>query len=362
VAFFARWKQKRELKRITKQIERRLSPAGACALIEKYMRLGQIEDAQKVAKRSVELFPFSNTVQRANRYVKKVKYSDELRRLTNLTQESPSPTVYAMLAELYSELGETDRTLDICREGIKQFPAYEGMYLIMGKIRYNRYLKEGLPRDGVLAVELFEKALQLNERDYKTLIRLSEIYIELGMRTKAQEKLKTILFFAPEDERANELMKHAQTLPPGKSLDLEERFKELRERRESQEKQGRSSEFSQRDIDMRLWDFAEVPGLSAIVCLTRSGLKFAFRMSKEGAELDQESLCRGVAEIYLAAQESSLRMDIGAFRQAVVFGEKIQVHMFRFENLIFAVIASAQAKTEPIQTAIDEFIDNQLYR
>jgi tetratricopeptide (TPR) repeat protein len=359
VAFFARWKQKRELKRIERQVEREPSPVSACALIEKYIGLGQLENAEKVARQTVEFYPFSNTVQRAYRYLKKVKYYDELRRLTNLIEEKPTPTLYAMLAELYNELDETDRTLDVCRDGIKQFPTYEGMYLIMGKIRYNRYLEEGLPRDGLLAVEFFEKALELNTRDYKTLIRLSEIYLELGMRTKAVEKLKSVLYFAPEDERANELLKYAQTLPPEKSLDIEELFKELRQRRESEESEGRSSRFSLQDIEGRLWNFAELSGLSAIVCVKESGRKLASRILKEGA--NEDALCVGLTEIYSAAQDSSLRMDIGRFQQGIVFGSKIQVHMFRFENLVFAVVASAEVKAEAIQTAIDEFIDNQLY-
>lgn len=295
MAFFARWKQQQELKKIAKQVERNPSPAGACALIEKYIESAQLEEAEKVARQSVEFYPFSNTVQRAYRYLKKVKYYDQLRRLTNQIEKKPTPTLYAMLAELYNELGETDRTLDVCREGIKRFPDYEGMYVIMGKIRYKRYLQEGLPRDGMLAVEFFEKALQLNEKDYKTFIRLSEIYLELGMRSKAIEKLNSVLYFAPEDERANELLKRAQALPPESAsggLDIEEQFKQLRQRRESQEKETRSIRFSPKDIESKLWSFGELSSLLAAVCTTIDGRKIASKILKEG--VNEDALCIGL--------------------------------------------------------------------
>jgi tetratricopeptide (TPR) repeat protein len=359
VAFFANWKQKRELKRIARQVKRSLSPGPASALVEKYIDSGLLEDAEEIAKQGVGLFPFSNTVQAAQRHLKKAKYYDQLRRLIDQIKEKPSPTLYAMLAELYNELGETDRTLEVCREGIKQFPNYEGMYLIMGKIRYNRYLKEELTKDGMLAVDFFEKALAINGRDYKTLVRLGEIYIELGMRTKALEKLKSVLYFAPEDESARKLMERVQTLPPEQPLDIEECFNQLHKKRSQQEGRERRSRLSEQDIESRLWNFAEVPGILAIICTAEGARKFASRIVKKG--VNEDALCVGLGEIYSAAQDSSLRMDIGSFQQGILYGSAIQVHIFRFENLVFAVTASAQAKADAIQTAIDNFIDNQLY-
>lgn len=359
MGFLARWKAKRELKKAIRKVKKSPSPRAAADLIEKYVAAGQLDNAEIMAKQSLEYYPASPGVQESYRIFKKAKYQEEIRRLIQHIKDRPNPSAYAMLAELYGEVGETDKTLDLCREAIRKFPDYEGTYLIVGKIRYRRYREERLPRDGMLAVEFFEKALKLNAKNYKTLMQLGEIYLELGLAAKAAGKFKGVLYFAPEDERAKELLTYAQSLPPETESDIEEQFKELKAQRDAQMVERRTSRFSIEELEIKLKDFSVFEGLYAVVVTTPSGRKLASRI--ETPQLDEEVVRNAIASIFKGADNSALRMDIGGFDQGIISGQHYIMNLFRFENLVCAVLASSQVKPETVQVAVNAFIDNSLY-
>jgi tetratricopeptide (TPR) repeat protein len=359
LGFFARWKAKRELKKAIKRVKKHPSPKAAGDLIEKYIAAGQLENAALMAKQSLEYYPASPSIRESYRLFKKAKYQNEIRNLTLQIKERPNPSAYAMLAELYGEIGETDKTLDICREAIRKFPDYEGTYLIVGKIRHRRYREEGLPRDGLLSVEFFEKALKLNAKNYKTLMQLGEIYLELSMPIKASEKFKSVLYFAPEDERAKELLAYAQSLTPETDSDVEDQFKVLKTQRDAQTVERRTSRFSIEELNDKLVNFSTFPGLFAIVITTSNGRKLATRI--DAPQLDEEISRDAVAAIFKAANDSALRMDIGGFEQGIISGQHYIMNIFKFENLVCAVLASSQVKPEIIQVAVDSFVDDYLY-
>ena len=359
MGFIARWKAKRELKKAIRRVKKHPSPKAAADLIEKYLVAGQLENATIMAKQSLEYYPASPSIQESYRLFKKSKYQGEIRKLTQQVKDRPNPSAYAMLAELYGEIGETDKTLDICRKAIRKFPDYEGTYLIVGKIRYRRYREEGLPRDGMLAVEFFEKALKLNAKNYKTLMQLGEIYLELGMPVKAVEKFKGVLYFAPEDQRSKELLNYAQTLPPEGDTDVEDRFKELKAQRDAQMVERRGSRFPIEELEAKLQNFTVFDGLYAVVITTPKGRKLASRI--ETPQLDEEAVREAVAAIFRGAENSAQRMDIGGFEQGITSGQHYHMNLFKFENLVCAVLASSQVKLDTVQIAVDSFIDDCLY-
>jgi tetratricopeptide (TPR) repeat protein len=359
LGFFARWKAKRELKKAIKRVKKHPSPMAAADLIEKYISVGQLDNAGLMAKQSLEYYPASPGIRESYRLFKKAKYQEEIRGLTQQIKERPNPSAYAMLAELYGEIGETDKTLDICREAIRKFPDYEGTYLIVGKIRYRRYREEGLPRDGTLAVEFFEKALKLNAKNYKTLMQLGELYLELGMPKKALDKFKAVQYFAPEDERARELLAYAEGQPPETVTDVEDRFKELKEKRDAENVERRTSRFSIEELEVKLNDFQVFEGLYAVVITTPNGRQLASRIEWE--ELNEETLRNAISSIFRGADDSALRMDIGGFEQGIISSQHYLLNVFKFENLVCAVAVSAQIRPEVVQAAVDSFIDECLY-
>ena len=91
--------------------------------------------------------------------------------------------------------------MDYAERGISEFPEFEGNYLVVGKMRYDRWKEDALPKDGLTAVQNFERAHELNRENYKTLLALGQIYLIVGAKAWAEERLKSILFLAPDDQR-----------------------------------------------------------------------------------------------------------------------------------------------------------------
>ena len=115
LGLFARWKAKRELNKAVKRVKKNPSSKATADLIDKYVAAGQLDNAALMAKQGQEFFPASPSIRESYRLFKKVKYQEEIRRLSLQIKERPNPSAFAMLAELYAEIGETDKTLDICR-------------------------------------------------------------------------------------------------------------------------------------------------------------------------------------------------------------------------------------------------------
>jgi predicted regulator of Ras-like GTPase activity (Roadblock/LC7/MglB family) len=92
---------------------------------------------------------------------------------------------------------------------------------------------------------------------------------------------------------------------------------------------------------------------------TSNGRQLASRL--ESPQLDEEAVRNAVSAAFRAADDSSLRMDIGGFEQGIVSGQHFMMNIFKFENLVCAVLASAQIKPDIVQAAVDTFVDDVLY-
>ena len=357
--FLKRWGLKRALRKALKRVKMEPSPANTAELISCYVDLGMLDEAEDVGKQAKELYPLSVKVNDSVRKLHLLKYDGEIRRLRSRLKEQASPTSYAMLAELYNEIGETEKALEICREAVDKFPNYEGIYLVVGKIRYNRFLQEGLPRDGVEAVENFEKAVKLNNANYKTMVRLGRLYLDLGLADRAAARLNSALIHAPGDEEATELLRRASEMPPPEEEDLEECFKRLCEARRAEEDSEIILRFGLDELNEMIAHLEPAPGVHMVVAITKDGRRLASK-AFDGT-LQEEAALTCARQIYSAANDSCERMDIGRFVRGIFAGKKLQVHMIRFDDMIVALFADGRAHRRIIEQYLDRFIDDELY-
>jgi len=359
MGFFARWRAKRRLKKAIAGVKRNPSPATTIALIEAYLSLGMLDEAYSVGKQALELYPMSVSVVETVRKMLHVKYDDQIKELRAKLRVSPSPTTYAMLAEIYSEMGETEKTLELCRESTQKFPDYEGAYLIEGRIRFNRYLEEDLPKDGASAVERFEKAVKLNSNNHKILLRLGELYLDLNMPRRAIDKLRMAQARRPDDERIAQLLAQAMDMAPERDDDVEERFKQLCERRRAERESEILLRFSIEELNRIFADLPDLPGAYLAIAITPDGRRLASRIFRNIMDEQRSILC--VKSIFEASDDSCKRMDIGGLRRAVFIGSAIQLHMFRFDDMIFALVADAKLNSKLVAGYLNKVIDERLY-
>ena len=115
-------------------------------------------------------------------------------------KKDPRSRVFAPLAELYRELGEVEKALDILKNGIKLHPTYNMGYLGMAKCYFDlgdynlsyttlRPLV-ALTRDNIHIQKLFAKSC-----------------LELGYKEEALETYKFLLFLNPKDVESAENVK-----------------------------------------------------------------------------------------------------------------------------------------------------------
>jgi len=357
--FLKRWKLKKAMKRALKSVRRAPHPRNTAELIRCYMELGMLEEAEKVGRQAVQLYPLSSTIQEVMRRLKHLKYDEEIRRLRERIKANPNPTSYAMLAELYRDLGETEKTLELCREAMEKFPTHEGVYLIVGSIRYERYLKNRHPKDGVGAVENFEKALKLNNSNYKVLKKLGQLYLELGMPKKAMEKLRAAQIHMPNEPELMELIKRAREMPPETDDDVEEHFKALYERYRQQAESEVVLRFSLEELNAIFARLPHLEGAYLLMAITKDGRRLASRQFAPG--IDENVAIKCMKSIFDVADDACFRMDIGPFVRGIFSGKHVRIHMFRFDDMLIGLFAYAKAHKRTMEQYLDSLIEEELY-
>ncbi|MCZ6602585.1 MAG: hypothetical protein O6952_06240, partial [Planctomycetota bacterium] len=230
MGLFGRKTGKRELEEAKAAARKQPSPSTTSALIQKLIDLGDLDDALSAAKYGTDVYPYSESIRTQYRYLKRKKCSSEMKELQASVRSDPKPAQFQRLAEIYYDSGEEDKAITSAEEGIDKFPDFEGNHLIMGKIRYERWKEDFLPRDGVLASRHLERALELNKENYKTLLALSKFYLQVGAKTEAEDKLNAILYLTPDDQRAREYLSTVNALPDAGG-ELEEILSEYRDSR-----------------------------------------------------------------------------------------------------------------------------------
>lgn len=354
-----RWKLKRALRRALKQVRKQPTPHNTAELIRCYMELEMFDEAEKVGRQAVQLYPLSSTIQEVMRRLKRLKYDDQIRHLRERIRVNPNPTSYAMLAELYRDLGETEKTLELCREAMQKFPTHEGVYLIVGTIRYERYLKNRHPKDGVAAVENLEKALKLNNSNYKVLRRLGKLYLELGMPKRAMEKLRAALSYTPDDSELMELVKKAREMPPETDDDVEEYFKAFYERYRRQAESEVLLRFTLEELNTIFSHLPDLEGAYLIIAITKDGRLLASRQFAPGIEEKTAIAC--MKNIFDAADDACLRMDIGPFVRGIFSGKHVRLHMFRFDDMLVGLFAYAKTHKRTVEQYLDRLIEEEFY-
>jgi len=357
--FLRRWKLKRALKRALKEVRSAPNPRNTAHLMQCYMDLGMFEEAENVGRQARKLYPLSATVKETMRRLKRIKYDQQIRQLRERIRRNPNPTSYAMLAELYRDIGETEKTLELCREAMHNFPTHEGVYLIVGAIRYERYLKNRHPKDGVAAVENFEKALKLNNSNYKVLRCLGQLYLELGMPRKAMEKLRSALSYMPNEPQLMEMVKQAREMPPESDDDVEEHFKALYERYKQQAESQVVLRFGLDELNAIFARLPDLEGAYLLVAMTKDGRRLASRQFAQG--IDENVALRCMKAIFDVTNDACLRMDIGPFVRGIFTGKTVRIHMFRFDDMLVGLFVYAKVHKRTAEQFLNDLIEEEFY-
>ncbi len=338
--------------------------------IERLIETRDYKTALEIAERGVYEHWRSEVVLSAYRFLKKETLAEELKRFRHKLETEPNPVAYAQLADTYKEIGDHDKAIELCRKAIQLYPEHEGPWIILGKTRLERFKEDWIPRDALLAISYYEKALDFNRNSYKTLIDLAELYTEVGAKRRAIRKCEAILYFAPEDEKALALLRKAQALPDLKREDLEELVKAYAERkRKAAQRRGRrpgeqygpAARLARSPglLRSKLETLRGIEGFYAAVAMTAGGEPIA---SYAARDVDQGAVADAVKRVFEAASDCSLRIDIGHFKRGVFEGPSGFIYLIAFDELRIAILCDAGTKMGALEEAVTRFIEYELYR
>lgn len=369
MGLFSQSKSNRKLRRAKNEVKNNLSPVSAASLINAYISAGEIDNALYVARQAQDLFPRSATMLDTIQRLNNIKYNEEIRSLQSEISQKPNPITYARLADLFYSMGENDKALEVCLIGSEKFPDYEGNYLIVGKLRYQRWKKDGLAADGKLAVEFFEKALDLNPENYKTMLQLAEIYLQIGAVEEGKKKLKGVLHATPDDQRANQLINYAKNLPPLPEMPLEDLFNLAEQRRQANLLEFEKDTPDGWALSRFAGDFSQISALIQETFSSLQGFLGAALFKKTGEfitsirnyEVDEDVFATALQEVLATGQDLSCRLDIGSIDSASIQTSAFILQLFVFGHLAFVIMAMPDVKQETLNAMVNNFIDRELY-
>ena len=173
--------KRRQLNDLEREVLANPTPQNMVSLIERYMAAGDEAKALEVARKAVEKFPNSEKVQTTFQNVRRLQLQGEIAEINKSLRRAPSKAQYERLAAIYhAELGNRTKAFETALEGLAKFPQSDGLHLISGQIRMDRFHTDFIANDFTEAAHHFEKAASINPNNYKSLVCLSRLYAVVG--------------------------------------------------------------------------------------------------------------------------------------------------------------------------------------
>jgi predicted regulator of Ras-like GTPase activity (Roadblock/LC7/MglB family) len=336
-----RW---RDLSRLRSRARRSPSPSAWGELAERLIAHGQVDAAERAAAEGLRSFPHSERLAQVRLFAKRGRLAGEIRRLREDVARRPTPVAFTRLAALYRDLEQSDEALDVAREGAERFPLSEGPHLVQGEIRVERFLRDRVGRDAILAEQSLQRVLRINPRSGSAGLLLAELCWLVGDVPGCRRHLRVAIDASPVASAVREFARKldveaaasAGAAQPGSDEDdagfaelamlVEERgafanapalFPAPRGAAPAAEEPAAALPESLRDEVDRL---GTAPHVRGAIALDREGAVLASRAEDNGTA---EGLCEArlaelVAALAASADDATRRLDAGSLVRAEI--------------------------------------------
>lgn len=357
---------KKRLDDLERQVQTSPTPVNMVSLIEKYMAAGDEAKALEWARRAVERFPDSEKCAATFENIQKMRLQREIVELNQALRKNPSKTHYEKLASIYLyDLGNRNKAYELALEGVTKFPQSDGLLLICGLVRMDRFHADFLANDFTEAVRHFEKAMELNPNNFKSLMSLGRLYAEIGANDKAKDYLEQAIKVGQSDANMDKLVKLVG-LKSTETVDVDDALGQIEQRRglspeglevrkifDPAPRGATILQISPVKVEGHLAKYNMMPGYRASVVVTREGQVMA---SHSAGQIERDRFSALVQAILRCCEEGSKRMDIGSFVNAEIETSVGRVSIAEWKNLIIGILADVPAKKGDVDAAIEKFI------
>lgn len=366
-----RW---RDVARLKSRTRRDPSPSTYGELAERLIAFGSTDDALEIAEEGLRLFPDSERLAQVRLFAKKGRLTVQLRKLREDVVRRPAPAVFTQLAEIYRELGSHDEALEVAAECAERFPLNEGSYLIQGEIRLERFLRDAIAKDAVLADEALRRVTRLNAQSGRAHLLLAELYWLTGEMTSCRRHLRTVLAITPGAKGVQELVRRlgadVPEAPPADGADpltFADRARDIEERGvfvnrpgdfpSTRPATGVDRSPARIDIEslrVEVVALGQTYGVRNAIVLENGGDILADHT--DGSGLTRRQFSELVTAVTATADDASRRMDTGALVRAEIESPSGNVTVVRARNLTIGVLYADPLRSERVWELVQDFV------
>ncbi len=367
-----------DLHRLRGAVKRAPTPAAFADLAERYISLGKIRDASRIAKRGLALFPSSERLASISTYLRKDGLKGEISRLKKQAATHPAPAVFNSLAHCYLELGDHERTLAICDECASRYPLNEKPYLVAGEVHAEKFFQHILANDGIEGEALLRRALRLNAQNLKARLILAQLYYAIGALDHFDAELAEIRRLSPDYEDLM-IFRTAMEVPaeedpsstPGPST--AERCRAAEANRRFVHHPGRfplsaltdpsscictEAHIDKARISDTVIELASHQGITNVMALGPDGRPV--NMAGGTSQLSCEEFAALAAEILDTASDATRKMEFGALDWCTIEGDFGGITVNQLKGVALAASFGRPLKVGPARRLVGEFAARSL--
>ncbi len=360
--------RRRQLDDLEREVLANPTPQNMVSLIERYMAAAQEDKALEMARKAVEKFPDSEKIQVTFQNVRRLQLQSEISEINKSLRRGPSRAHYERLADIYHrELGNRTKAFEVALEGLAKFPSSDGLHMISGQIRMDRFHQDFVANDFVESVRHFEKAASLNPKNYKAMVSLARLYAEASAYYKAKPVLEQVLRANPGDAAAEAVGAVVEANLANATTNLDDALAEIESRRAlSAAGQEVSAIFdpagarshagpavSPMKIDAFLLGYEGMNGYKCAAVLGRDG---GFVAGHTRGLVPKERFAQVLQDVYLCSEDGARKMDIGTFVSGELDTPVGRVSISEWKGYVFGVMVEPGTRKEDVQAAVDKFV------
>jgi len=356
---------RRRLEALEREVLSNPTPQNMVSLAENYARTGDWSHAEDVAKKAIEKFPDSEKCALTYQYVRKNRFQSEIQELNRAVRSRPQAQHYERLAHIYlSELADRSRALELAQEGLLKFPSSDPLHVMCAQVRMERFHTDYQANDGAEAIRHSQLALATNSQNATALYCMGRLYAEAGCYGQARPVVENYLRLVSNDDNMKQLLKLVDAHMPEAAGDLDDALNEIEQRHglapvgvEMMQifqpvRPSTAPQINPSKMENFLRGYDSMHGYKCSAVITKNGELLA---AHSRGLVPSDKFVYLLQSVYRCSEESSKRMDIGAFVVGEIDCTLGKVTVSEWKNLVLGVLADRPAKEEDFQHAIDKF-------
>ncbi len=292
------------------------SPRSYAALAAEHVRMGEMEDAERVAREGLGLFPASVELARLADRSRAMEAEGRTRELYRELRDAPRAAVWRELCGILLDSGRIARAEE-CAQDWFNATGDGNAQLARGQARCERFFTDRRRDDARLALELIDSAEKLLPRDARPLRLRMSLYLRVGAMADARKVIGQLLELEPGDSLLEARFRSLGTLvDPSPTLDQALRQVEKTGRLVDEDAVEKEGQASASDIRPVLKDMCNEPGVRGAVYVRGAT---ALVQGPRGATAERTA--RAVREVVQKSRTAARRLGLGQALEVTLEGD-----------------------------------------